>query len=111
MIDYEAIMRRVFVWAVLLAGLAAGCRTLEKTGTIRGAVRVYGSEPHTYAGIETEDGRIYAVYPPEKEAELRKLQGRTLEFTVRFLPEPKGYGALFLKDGTVTPVSWKTAEK
>ncbi|MDR1420990.1 MAG: hypothetical protein LBI86_11505 [Treponema sp.] len=100
----------VFVWVLLFAGFTAGCRTLEKTEAIQGTVRVYGSEPHTYAGIETEDGRIYAIYPPEKEAELRELQGQVLEFTVRVLPEPKGYGSLFLKDGTVTPVSWKTVE-
>ncbi|MDR0601353.1 MAG: hypothetical protein LBG42_03155, partial [Treponema sp.] len=78
--------------------------------TFRGAVRIYGSEPHTYAGIETGDGRVYAVWPPETEAEIRELQGYAVEFTVRFLEEPKGYGALFLKDGTVTPVSWKIVD-
>jgi hypothetical protein len=74
-------------------------------------VRVYGSEPHTYAGIVSEDDKVYAVYPPEKEAELRKLQGRRLELTVRFLDPPQGYGSVFLKDGTVTPVSWKILDE
>ena len=94
-------------WALFSACLAWRCASFEKTGSFRGAVNIYGNEPHTYAGIEAENGRIYAVYPPEKEAELRQLQGRVVEFTVRFLEKPKGYGSLFLTDGTVTPVSLK----
>jgi hypothetical protein len=58
-------------------------------------------------GILSEaDGKLYAVYPPAQEAELRTLQGQRLEMTLRFLEKPQGYGSLFLKDGTVSPVSW-----
>ena len=76
---------------------------------LRGRVHLYGSEPHTYAGIAS-GGKVYAVYPPEKEAEIRLLQGQDIVFTVQFLDKPKGYGSLFLPDGCVTPVSWKPAE-
>ncbi|MDR1301205.1 MAG: hypothetical protein LBK43_01890 [Treponema sp.] len=88
----------------------AGCMTVN-TQTIRCRVEVYGNEPHTYVGILSEaDGKLYAVYPPEQEAKLRVLQGRRLEMTLRFLEKPQGYGSLFLKDGTVNPVSWKIVE-
>lgn len=74
---------------------------------ITGSVHIYGSEPHTYVGIESDNGKTYAVYPREKEAEIRPLQGRRIEFTVRFLKEPAGEGSLYLRDGTVTPLSWR----
>jgi hypothetical protein len=77
------------------------------TQIITGTVHIYGSEPHTYAGIVSDDGKTYAVYPREKEVEIRSLQGRLIEFTVRFLKEPAGEGSLYLRDGTVTPLSWR----
>jgi len=58
-------------------------------------------------GIVDERENEYAVYPPEKEEELRKLQGHLIEFTVVFLEKPQAYGSLFLKGGTVTPVTWE----
>jgi hypothetical protein len=74
-------------------------------------VVVYGSEPHTYVGILSEaDGKIYAVYPPAQEEALRTLQGQRLAMTLRFLEKPQGYGSLFLKDGTVSPLSWNILE-
>ena len=73
---------------------------------IIGRVQIYGSEPHTFVGIVGEDGTEFAVYPPEQEEKLRKLQGRLIEFTVIFLDEPKTYGSLFLKGGTINPVEW-----
>lgn len=84
----------------------ASVHTMSDTVIIIGMVRIYGSEPHTFAGIESEDGGIYAVYPREKEVEIRSLQGRLIEFTVRFLENPAGEGSLYLRDGTVTPLSW-----
>ena len=79
----------------------------ENMAKLTGRVRIYGSEPHTYVGIEDEKGTVFAVYPPEQEKELRTLQGHLIEFSVIFLEEPKGYGSLFLKGGTVTPVKWE----
>ena len=73
---------------------------------IIGRVQIYGSEPHTFAGIVDERGTEFAVYPPEQEEKLRQLQGRLIEFTVIALDEPKGYGSLFLKGGTVNPLEW-----
>ena len=106
-------MRYTLTSAVLLGFMfftAFSCATAGSTRTIRGTVQVFGSEPHTYAGLATDDGKIYAVYPAEKDAALRQLQGRHAEFTVRVLKESPGEGSLYLKDGTVTPLSWKILE-
>jgi hypothetical protein len=73
---------------------------------ITGTVQIYGNEPHTFAGITGENGEEYAIYPPSREDELRALQGRLIDFTVIILDEPKGFGSLFLRGGTVTPVEW-----
>ena len=81
-----------------------GRQTADVRTVIQGTVRIYGSEPHTFVGIAA-DGKAYAVYPPEKEAELRELQGRLMRFTVRFIEPPQTYGSLFLQDGCVEIVS------
>ena len=79
----------------------------ENTIKILGRIRIYGSEPRTYAGIVDENGTAYAIYPPSAEDELRRLQGHIIEFSVIVLDEPQGYGSLFLRGGTVTPLSWE----
>jgi len=83
----------------------------ENMTKLTGRVQIYGSEPHTFAGIVDENGTEFAVYPPEQEEELRKLQGHLIEFTVVFLDDPRGYGSLFLRGGTVTPVKWEIINK
>jgi hypothetical protein len=79
----------------------------EKTAMITGRVQIYGNEPHTFVGIVDDSGVEYAVYPPSREAELRKLQGHLIVFTVIMLPEPQGEGGMYLRGGTVTPLGWE----
>jgi hypothetical protein len=86
---------------------AAGTALIQ---TIRGRVVVFGSEPHTYAGIVAEDGKQYNVTPPEKEDEIRKLQGYAVNFTVIFLDVPAGPPGLALQDGAVKLLSWTIEE-
>jgi hypothetical protein len=86
---------------------AEGAELPDGARLIRGRVRVWGNEPHTYAGIETTDDKRYAVFPAEKENEIRDLQGNLVEFTVVFSEKPQGYASLFLRDGSVTPLSWR----
>ena len=81
--------------------------SMENTVKITGKVQIYGSVPHTYVGIIDEKGNQYSVYPPSKEEELMGLQGHLVEFTVVLLDEPQGYGSMFLKGGTVTPLEWE----
>ena len=84
--------------------------SMGNTVKITGKIQIYGNEPHTFVGIVAENGTEYAVFPPSKEKELRTLQGYLIEFTVVLLDEPQGYGSLFLKGGTVTPIEWKTVQ-
>ena len=79
----------------------------QNTVKILGMIQIYGNEPHTFVGIQGEDGEEYAVYSPSNENELRKLQGHLIEFTVIFTEEEQSFGSLFLKSGTVKPVSWR----
>jgi hypothetical protein len=74
---------------------------------ITGRVVIYGSEPFTFAGIDSEDGKVYAVYPPETERQLWVLQGHRMEFTVRVLDRTPDANALYLGGETVTPLSWR----
>jgi hypothetical protein len=69
-----------------------------------GSVHIYGSEPHTYVGLQDEsDGKVYALADGEKESELRGLQGKRVEFSVK-TGEPRAYPP---SDGTVTVISYK----
>jgi hypothetical protein len=104
--QYKLIKQSAALLAVLLF-TAFSCTTAGSTVTILGTVQVFGSEPHTDAGLAADDGKIYAIYPAKKDAELRQLQGRLAEFKVQLLKEGRGEGSLYLRDGTVTPISWK----
>ena len=78
---------------------------------ISGRVQIYGNEPHTFVGIVSEDRKVYSVYPQSQEQVLMGLQGYLINFTVVLLDEAQGYGSLFLRDGTVTVISWKIKEQ
>jgi len=91
----------LFAFAIMIV---LSCGT---TARITGRVQIYGNEPHTFVGIVDENGAEYAVYPSSTEDELRSLQGHLIAFTVVFLDGPKGEGGLYLKGGTVTPLSWE----
>ena len=83
----------------------------ETTEIIRGRVRIYGNEPHTYVGIETEDtSKVYAVSPKEIDIVIRQLQGHLIEFKAVMLEKPEGEESMYLKDGTVKLISWKIIE-
>ena len=97
----------IFGFASLCAFSCGNDAIVENTAKIIGSVRIYGNEPFTFVGILDENGTQYAVYPRAKEDELRMLQGHLIEFTVIFLDEPMGEGGMYLKGGTVTPVSWE----
>ena len=77
----------IFSLVIILGALLLSCATQKKEESqemiLQGMVKIYGSEPHTWVGIETvPEGKIYAVSPPEKAKELRSQQGYMMEFTV-----------------------------
>jgi hypothetical protein len=80
---------------------------MQNTVELTGRVTIFGNEPFTYAGISGEDGKQYAIYPQEKENELKAYQTLLMRFTVVFLEEEKVYGSLYMKGGTVQVVGWE----
>ncbi|MCL2557674.1 MAG: hypothetical protein FWE09_04275 [Treponema sp.] len=100
---------RLFVFMIFLsminANLFPGGGSCDAV-KITGRVQIYGSEPHTFVGIIDENGNEFAIYPESQGEALRELQGHLIEFSVIFINEPRGYGALFLRGGTVTVLEW-----
>ena len=80
---------------------------MDNTARITGRVQIYGNEPRTFVGIVDQANTEYAVHPPSVANELRRLQGHLIEFTVIFLGEPQGEGGMYLRGGTITPLSWE----
>ena len=109
-----------FAAGLVIFLVVAACTTQEKansqeTGTeeegsrrttLRGTIRIYGNEPHTWVGIMSSEGKIYAVEPPEKAAELRSIQGRLLEFTV--IVQSAVVPGI---DGEATVLSWRYVQQ
>ena len=54
--------------------------------SVEGYIKVYGNEPHTYLGIETQDGKVF-VLKAEKELldELQNQQGYLLKLDGKFI--------------------------
>ena len=54
--------------------------------SVEGYIKVYGNEPHTYLGIETQDGNVF-VLKAEKELldELQNQQGYLLKLDGKFI--------------------------
>jgi hypothetical protein len=84
-----------------LAFAAFGCGSK----TITGRVQIYGNEPHTFVGVIDNKGVEYSVYSQEKAKELEKLQGRLIEFEVKFVDTPQAYNRL--EGGFIELLSWK----
>ena len=65
--------------------------------SVEGYVKVYGNVPHTYLGIETQDGKVFAI-KAEKEvlSELKKQQGYLIKFDGKILENKAN--ALFNKN-------------
>ena len=67
---------------------------------ITGVVMTYGNEPHTYAGIKSDDGRVLMV-DEKHQKEFANLQGEHYRFS-GFIETNKGItGKLFI------PVNWE----
>ena len=48
--------------------------------SVEGYIKVYGNEPHTYLGIETQDGKVFILKSEDEIlSELQNQQGYLLE--------------------------------
>ena len=108
---------------VILATLALACASQKKEGEasapsgaaperivemdIKGMVKIYGNEPHTWVGIETRpEGKVYSVDPPETARELRGQQGYLIEFRVSYI---ENQTVPALQAPVVSVISWQIA--
>ena len=61
--------------------------------SVEGFIKVYGNEPHTYLGIETQDGKIFILKAEDEiltelqnqQGYLLKLDGKIIENESKFL--------------------------
>jgi hypothetical protein len=67
----------VLVFIVLGTLGAGGMRMAEDEIRVTGRIYLMGNEPFTQVGIESENGKVFAVIG-EQEKELRGLQGKRL---------------------------------
>jgi hypothetical protein len=75
--------------------------------TLTGSVRIYGSEPHTWAAlVDEKDGKVYLIDDKEKETELRAFQGKRLVLRVEIAPETPKYPPA---DGIARVISYQPA--
>lgn len=88
------LLRKIFVAAVIAVCCSAGGSSMSlhrpenvpeqknRTVTLCGHIQIHGSEPHTFVGIDTDDGRQYTVQASQKVLnELRQAQGQLLLLT------------------------------
>jgi hypothetical protein len=95
------------ILAILLLSLAfvAGLAAYSPRMTVTGLVHIYGSAPHTYVGLVTDEGKEYSLQVAEKSSvtlkQLSDLQGVHLELAgvMRKYKHTEIKGFMELKDG------------
>ena len=105
----KRINNKVIIIFLLLSGMLFCSFSKNTTKTVKGFINVYGNEPFTYIGIETEDDKKYAISASEEEiSELWKTQGNLIEIEGYIIkPESEGRQPGMLKDGKIEVVEWK----
>ncbi|MDA3939030.1 MAG: hypothetical protein PF693_06955 [Spirochaetia bacterium] len=105
-------MRKIIILTIMvliaISSISAfGQKEDNNLDKVTGVPGVYGTEPHTYVCIVTEEGKIYYVHPDDQK-KVRDLDRYKFTFTVRFIEgAPVSLDATFHKDGTVRVISWK----
>lgn len=98
-------MKKTASVLLLLAVAAVGLFAYSPKMKISGLVHIYGSEPHTFVGFVTDEGKSYTLLVDDKSEvtlqQLSDLQGYKLELTGRIIKEKKNHIGGFeeLKDG------------
>jgi hypothetical protein len=89
-----------FILVILVVQIICGFSLFAMSkapDSVEGLVKVYGNEPHTYLGIETQDGKIFILKAEEEIlSELQKQQGYLLKLSGKII-EAKSK-SLFDKD-------------
>ena len=99
----------LIVLSVLLCSLIFCSYSKNKISKVTGLIHVYGNDPFTYIGIETQDNKEYAISADDKTiSELWKTQGSLIEIGGYIVkPENDQKQPGMLKDGKIEVVDWK----
>lgn len=99
----------LIILSVLLCSLIFCSYSKNKISKVKGLIHVYGNEPFTYIGIETQDNKEYAISADEKiTADLWKTQGSLIEIEGYIVkPDTEGRAPGMLKNGKIEVLDWK----
>ena len=79
----------------------------DNSTTVTGYIKVYGNEPFTFIGLETENEEQYTIKASDEILiELRKAQGRKIEIKGEIEKSEK-FSLNELKDGNLIVIEWK----
>ncbi|MCR4734724.1 MAG: hypothetical protein K5829_06975 [Treponema sp.] len=97
----------LFLLLVLLPSFTFISAAKNHVVKIQGTIHSYGNVPFNYPGIETSDGKVYAV---SGSGELKKIllknQGFLIEFEGVIIPKEEGQ-PFALKNGSFEVIKWK----
>src|SRR5574344_365657 len=99
-------MKKVFISLFISLVAVAAIYTFSPKQKITGLVHIYGSEPHTYVGFVTDEGKQYSLEVAKDSdvtlQQLQAMQGIHLELAGQLKKKTKGSapGFMELKDGT-----------
>ena len=101
--------RKAFILIlVLLSTILFTSYSKNRMTSLQGYIHVYGNDPFSYLGIETEDQKQYAI-SADKEVlkELRKTQGNKIEITGIITKAENEKMPGMLKDGKIELAEWR----
>lgn len=99
----------LIIFLIMICGLLFCSYSKNNNKTVRGFIHVYGNDPFTYIGIETEDNKKYTISAEDEIiSELRKTQGSKIEITgiINSKKTDKSEPGT-LEDGKIQVTEWK----
>lgn len=101
--------KSILIILTLIFSLFFSSFSKNNNKTLRGYVHVYGNEPFTYIGIETEDEKKYTIKAEKAVTDaLWDTQGNLIEITGIITPNTEATKSFdMLKDGKIEVVDWK----
>ncbi len=98
----------VLILSVLCTYLLFCSFSKNNNKTVKGYIHVYGNEPFTYIGIETEEHKKYAISASDEDTKkLRSSQGNLVEITGIIVPSTGERRPDMLEDGKIEVAAWK----
>ncbi len=91
---------------LIIFGLSSFSKNNIKT--VRGYIHVYGNEPFTFIGIQTQDKKEYTIIAADEVCkELQDSQGKLLEITgIITSPKDNSFELNMLKNGKIELIEW-----